>query len=87
VLCKAAVKPQVRVLQTTLVNEHILALDLEEAPVKAVFKQRFNRIWEEVDLVCDHPQDPACPGDRIIPDSCAVWGRGPHDDAPPYLKS
>jgi hypothetical protein len=30
--------------------ENILALDLQEAPVKAALKQRFDRIWEEVDL-------------------------------------
>lgn len=67
--------------------DSILALDLQEAVVREHLKQLFERVWENVDLVYEHPQGSTCPKDRIIHNSYAAWARGPHEDAPTYLKS
>jgi hypothetical protein len=67
--------------------DNILALDIQEAVVRECLKQMFEKDWEDVDLVCEHPQDSTCPKDRIMRNSYAAWARGPHDDTPTYLKS
>ena len=67
--------------------DSIMALDIQEKVVRESLKQMFDKCWEDVDLVCEHPQDPACPRNRIIHNSYAAWARGLHDDAPTYLKS
>ena len=64
-----------------------MALDIQEEVVRESLKQMFDKCWEDVDLVCEHPQDPACPRNRIIHNSYAAWARGLHDDAPTYLKA
>ena len=64
--------------------DSIMALDIQEKVVRESLKQMFDKCWEDVDLVCEHPQDPACPRNRIIHNSYAAWARGLHDDAPTY---
>ena len=49
-----------------------MALDIQEKVVRESLKQMFDKCWEDVDLVCEHPQDPACPRNRII-----GWPLGP----------
>ena len=67
--------------------DSIMALDIQEKVVRESLKQMFDKCWEDVDLVCEHPQDPACPRNRIIHNSYVAWARGLHDDAPTYLKA
>ena len=67
--------------------DSIMALEIQEKVVRESLKQMFDKCWEDVDLVCEHPQDPACPRNRIIHNSYAAWARGLHDDAPTYLKA
>ena len=67
--------------------DSIMALNVQEKVVRESLKQMFDKCWEDVDLVCEHPQDPACPRNCIIHNSYAAWASGLHDDVPTYLKS
>ena len=64
-----------------------MALNILEKVVRESMKQMSDKCWENVDLGCEHPQDPTCPRNRKFHNSYAAWARGLHDDAPTYLKS
>jgi hypothetical protein len=67
--------------------DSILELNMDEKTVQEALQQKFDEVWDGVDVGIQHPCRPDCPSDNILNSTYVAWSRGAGDRSPSYLTS
>ena len=65
----------------------ILELTMDEKTVQEALQQKFDVVWDGVDVGIQHPCRLSCPSDRILNSTYVAWSRGQGDGPPSYLNT